>query len=237
MPASLPGATLAENQANPSKGATVIFDAMSGPKNSPFDAAKIDYTTAPPNNRPPGWTAQNILLKVNDPLNLSTGGLSTGIGYGGQPVIGLTAPQSIEDASFTDDYKPGISTPVPADASNSRFMYIGGGKSSIVNGTGPNGNGYPVGWFTSQPVPYTAGFGIAGAGNGGLNTAGGSRDAGAGPAFTGFGLKSVTATGAVANGAAVEAGWINRSGVSMVTGQSVFGLGAAALPAPTDEIL
>jgi hypothetical protein len=60
----------------------------------------------------------------------------------------------------------------------------------------------------------------------------GSRDAGAGPAYTGFSTKMVTATGAVANGAAVEAGFTNRSGVALVTGQSVFGSSTAASAVP-----
>jgi hypothetical protein len=228
MPASLPGSTVAQNQGNPTLGSMVLFDAASGPKNSPFDAQKVDYATAPPAGLPAGWTAARILLKVNDPLNLSTGGLSTGVGYGSPPIIGEAAVGiRFKGPGFTDDYKPGISTlasPV-VDSTNSRFMYIGGGKSAIVNGTGPNGNGYPPGWFTSQPVPYVAGFGIAAAGNGG------SRDGGAGPAFTGFPLKSVTAVGAVANGAAVETNWTNRSGVGIVAGQSVFGSGTAQLAA------
>ncbi len=90
-------------------------------------------------------------------------------------------------------------------------MYIGGGKSDA----------------TGAPVPYTAGFGLGMAGNGG------SRDAGAGPAFQGFRIKTVTATGAVANGAAVETGFTNRSGVALVTGQSVFGSATAASGAVT----
>jgi hypothetical protein len=236
MPASLPGSTLVQNQANPSLGRLVTFDALSGPKNSPFDAAKIDYVTVPPVGIPVGWTAQRIPLKVNDPLNCSTGGLATGVGFGSPPVIGPVSHPLVDNsvwglhlAGFTDDYKPGISTPVPADASNSRFMYVGGGRSVIANGTGPNGNGYPPGWFTSQPSPYTAGFGIAAAGNGGL------RDAGAGPAFTGHGMKAVTATADVINGADVEAGWANRSGVTIHDNESVFGVGAAALAVPTLE--
>lgn len=226
MPASLPGSTQAQNQGNPTLGSMVLFDAASGPKNSPFDAAKIDYATVPPNNRPAGWTALNIPLKVNDPLNCSTGGLSTGVGFGSPPIINEAAVGGrFKGPGFTDDYKPGISTLVPADSTNARFLYVGGGKSAIVNGTGPNGNGYPPGWFTSQPVPYVAGFGIGAAGNGG------SRDAGAGPVFTAFPLKSVTAVGVVANGAAVEAGWTNRSGVSVPIGSSVFASGTAALAA------
>ena len=233
MPASLPGSTLAQNQANPTLGRLVTFDALSGPKASPFDARKIDYLTAPPNNRPAGWTALNIPLVANDPLNLSTGALSTGVGFGSPAVIDPVSNALVSNsayglrlAGFTDDSKPGISNTYvspPADASNSRFMYIGGGKSAIVNGTGPNGNGYPAGWYTSQPVPYVAGFGIAAAGQGG------ARESGA----LGFPMKAVTAAAGVAIGGVVETGWVNRSGVAMVNNQSVFGVGSAALAAPS----
>jgi hypothetical protein len=186
MPASLPGDTKANNTGgNPDAGRAVIFDLMSGPKGSP-----LDKDTAG---------------------NASTGALSTGIGFGASVVIGGSIPR----AGFTDDYKPGISTPAPADAADSRFMYIGGGRTSATGAT--PGRPFP-------PAPFTAGFGIGGAGNGG------SRDAGAGPAFTGFGLKLVT--GAAAAGAAVEAGWVNRSGVALVAGQSTFGSAAVASAAP-----
>lgn len=138
--------------------------------------------------------------------NASTGAMSTGIGYGSPPIFGLTAPASIQAAGFTDDYTPGVTKPDGTAATTSVLMYIGGGKSDA----------------TGAPVPYTAGFGIGMAGNGG------SRDAGAGPAFQGFKVKTVTATGAVANGAAVETGFTNRSGIALTTGQSVFGSATAA---------
>jgi hypothetical protein len=138
--------------------------------------------------------------------NCSTGQLSTGIGFGSPPIFGLTAPASIQAAGFSDDYIPGITLPSGVAATTSILMYIGGGKSDA----------------TGAPVPYTSGFGI---GDGGQ---GGARDAGAGPAFQGFTTKTVTATASVANGAAVEAGWQNRSGVTITTGQSVFGSSTVA---------
>jgi hypothetical protein len=214
MPAGLPGATPAENQANPSKGATVIFDLLSGPKGSPFDNDK-DYAAATAFFP----TSTGAVANLND----STGGLATGIGFGSPPVIGpvsdplvSNAVRGIRNEGFTDDYKPGISTPTPGDSPDSTYMYIGGGKcTKNVDGHAP-------------AVPYTAGFGIGNAGNGGLTSAGGSRDAGAGPAFTGFGMKMVTAAAGVAVGAAVEAGWVNRSGQALVTDQSVFGSSTTA---------
>jgi hypothetical protein len=136
----------------------------------------------------------------------STGGLNTGLGFGSPPVIGLTAPASILASGFTDDYTPGVTKPDGTAATDSTLMYIGGGKSNALG----------------VSTPYTAGFGIGAAGNGG------SRDAGAGPAFTGFPLKMVTAAGAVATAAVIETGFVNRSGVALTTGQSTFGSGSTA---------
>mgnify|MGYP003452406261 FL=1 len=148
-------------------------------------------------------------LLVAAPNNFSTGALNTGIGFGSPPIIGPTAPASIRAAGFNDDYTPGVTLPGGTAATDARLTCIGGGKSTATaNGIAPT-------------VPYNA-QPLLGFGNGG------SRDAGAGPAFTGFGVKTVTATATVANGAAVEAGFLNRSGVSITTGQSVFGSDTAA---------
>jgi hypothetical protein len=188
MPASLPGSTLAQNLANPSAGQAIIFDALSGPKGSPFDK--------------------------DNSGNASTGALCTGIGFGcnaGNPKINIatgttpaTAAQAIKNAGFTDDTGDGVG------AANSTVIYIGGGRSTN----------------TGAPNPYTAGFVPGNAGNGG------SRDAGAGPAFTCFVGKWVTATATVANGAVVETGWVNRSGVSISATDSVFGSASASQAAP-----
>ncbi|KPK73358.1 MAG: hypothetical protein AMJ84_02355 [Acidithiobacillales bacterium SM23_46] len=172
MPAYLPGATAAQNAANPSQGPCVIFDPLSGPKASPFDKG------------------------------VGTGALCTGIGFGSPPILGDIGPQ------FTDDYIPGQTLPSGDEAADSSLMYIGGGRSEA--------DGTPDPYDVSQVA-------ICMAGNGG------SRDGGTTP-FTGFAIKTVTATGAVANGAAVETGWSNRSGVSLVAGQSVFGSSATQLP-------
>jgi hypothetical protein len=146
------------------------------------------------------------LFDADDAGNATTGALSTGIGFGSPPIFGLTAPASIDAAGFDDDYTPGVTKPDGTASANSTLMYIGGGRSA-ADGT---------------PSPFTAGFGIGNAGQGG------SRDGGAGPIFQGFLSKTVTATGAVANGAAIEGGFINRSGVAMTTGQSTFGSATAA---------
>ena len=193
MPAALPGATIAENQANPSQGRCIMFNPLSGPKNSPFDAKK-----------PGAGVWGTGAAYVADPANISTGALNTGIGFGSPPIIGLTAPQSIKDRGFTDNYVPGVSKPDGTDTTDSRFVFIGGGRSVITNGL-------------SVPSPYDETMvGLCMAGNGG------SRDGGLTP-FTGFPVKTVTAVGTVANGVDVEAGFKNRSGVTIVVGQSVFG--------------
>lgn len=212
MPASLPESSTAQNAANPSVGRFVIFDLLSGPKASPFDVRKITFS------------AGGLPSYASDAANQksSTGGLSTGIGFGTgddvPSVIGLTAPASIKKAGFNDDYTPGLTKPDGTASANSTLMYIGGGKSGPIS-TATKGIPFPT-------TPYVAGFGIGGAGNGG------SRDAGAGPAFTGFTLKMVTAAAGVANGAAVEAGWLNRSNIALLAGQSVFGSNAAASAVP-----
>jgi hypothetical protein len=128
----------------------------------------------------------------------------------------FSAPQEITLAGFDDDQTPGTTTRGygTQNAVNSTFMYAGGGRCDAPAADG-----------IAAPNPYTAGIAIGGAGNGG------SRDGGAGPAFSAFPMKTVSATGTVANGAAVETGWSNRSGVSISNGQSVFGSGATPLGA------
>ncbi len=200
MPAGLPGATSTQNLANPSTGNFVGFDLLSGPKGSPKDRdVDVPYLGNPGGS---GFAASG---------NASTGGLSTGIGFGSPPIIGLTAPASIVAAGFNDDYTPGITKPDGTASADSSIMYIGGGKSLA----------------TGVSSPYTAGWGIGYAGQGG------SRDAGAGPAYTGFVGKIVTAAGAVAIGAVVETGYTNRSGVALTTGQSVLGSFGTASAAPS----
>jgi hypothetical protein len=209
MPAGLPSDSLANNLANPTGGPidprnrAVIFDPLSGPKGSPFDKGSAG--------------------------TVSTGALSTGIGIGPNYINGpgVSAPLAIFAAGFNDNMVPGnkVTAYAPApppgvvttNAMDSTRMYIGGGRT-IANAISPDKFTVP---FVANP--YTAGIALCAAGNGG------SRDAGAGPAFTGFPMKLVSATGAVANGAVVETGFVNRSGIALATGMSVFGSDAAAL--------
>jgi hypothetical protein len=175
-----------------------MMDGLSGPKSSPFGGSTLSFDA----NNHPVYTA--------DPTNVSTGALSTGIGYGSPPIIGLTAPESIKNAGFTDDYTPGVTKPDGTASSTSVHMYIGGGRSDALGASNP----------------YTAGFAMCMAGQGG------ARDGGTTP-FKGFPAKMVTATAAtVANGAAVETGFVNRSGVTIVVGQSVFGSSTTQQAAP-----
>ncbi len=254
MPAYPPDALLPQPFASPAVPPTAnpavgprftMFDPLSGSKGSPFDAKEIDYSTG----TPPGWNATTKIpiTKAADQYNLSTGALSTGIGFGANsPVMAAGAggpPLRFADGNFTDDYIPGATKPDGTAATNSTYAYIGGGKSAIQDGTGhgagPTGNGYPAGWFTSQPVPYLTGFALGGMGGIGLDASpliGSSRDAGAGPAFTSFPVKLVT--GAALRGVAIEPNWINRSPLNLVAGQSAFGSGVNATVAPTlDEVI
>jgi len=238
MPASHPALTIAQTQADgaatPTPSAMVIYDPLSGPKGSPLDVRTIT-----------GYGVDKAPIYVNSAAtqNPSTGALSTGIGLSEADIIAINAStfpattgQAIFRAGYNDNDVPGevptyaAGGPPPLVASsaiNSTRMYIGGGRAVMAAGNGPNGNGAPVAARVSVPTPYTAGVALIGSGNGG------SRDAGAGPAFTGFPMKMVTATGAVAIGAAVEAGWVNRAPRALVTGESVFGSSTAGLAAPS----
>lgn len=202
MPAALPGSTAEDNgDNNPSAGRFVIFDPLSGPKGSPLDEDADG--------------------------NASTGALQTGIGFGSQ-VIGAqdaSAPVGIFKSGFNDNGIPGevptYSAPPPngvvsSNAIDSTRMYIGGGRTASTGAT--LGRPFP-------PDPYTAGIAICGAGQGA------SRDGGGSAPHTGFPLKAVTASGAVSAGAAIEAGWENRSGVAMVSGQSSHGASTTELAA------
>ena len=200
--------------ANPAAGKAVLMSPFSGPKGSPLDAKRFNPTT---------------FAKENDPTNHSTGALNTGIGFGLSvgPVINVsngtapaTAPQAIKNKGYTDDQTPGVTLPNNVAATTAILTAIGGGKSVITHGPGNTGLGVStVSPYVAQPL---LAFG-----------AGASRDAGAGPVFTGFATKAVTAAGAVADGAAIETGFTNRTGVAMIATDSAFGSATAASPAVT----
>lgn len=201
MPAFNAGGTAA---GNPSAGPAVIMSPFSGPAGSPFDAKKADY--ADPSS----------MTRALDVANLSTGALSTGIGFG--PTVGNNEKVGVATIppNFTDDYIPGVTKPDGVAATEAILLAIGGGKV-VVSGAG--NDVYTVTPYAAQPL-LTFGNGAV-------------RDGGLGPAFTGFGMKMVTAAGAVANGAAIEVGFENRSGAAMVSGMSQFGRNATASAAVT----
>jgi hypothetical protein len=179
MPAYIPGATNAQNAANPSTGQAVIFDALSGPKGSPLDKG------------------------------VGTGAMMTGIGWGCNAKANVGGGANAMVPDFTDN-----TGEVPSGANSTR-LYLGGGRCNA------NSGGY------AAPNPYTVGFAPGNAGNGTV------RDAGAGPAYTCLAGRWVTATGTVANGAEVEAGYNNSTGRTITTGQHCFGAGSVAQPAPS----
>jgi hypothetical protein len=196
-------------------------------------------------------------VAVANPLDHSTGGLNTGIGFetldagylgGAIPGLGKTGldtanlivttggttkgipaggPGAIN--GFTDDYQPGISLPsgasiantvIPSGIYGAVLTAIGGGKSTANTVAAPS----VAAPYNLQPL---LDMGV-----------GGSRDAGAGPAFTGFGMKFVTAATNIAQGAVIETGFINRttavaSGLSLISGMSALGSATAASPVVT----
>jgi len=203
--------------ANPNLGATVLMSPFSGPSGSPLDA-KV-------------YAANTTITKTADVNNTSTGALSTGIGFspaceypGGitTAALGVTlAASKVGRSGFDDDYTPGVTLPNGTASTTAILTAIGGGKCTITPGAGSD---YSRG--VSTLAPYVA-QPLLGYGNGG------SRDAGAGPAFTGFAMKTVTAAADVAAAGVVETGFVNRSGAILKLGQSQFGSASAASAAVT----
>ena len=234
MPAGFPGSSLVDNLANPNKGASVLLDPCSGPKGSPFDAKVITGYTAV---APSGAGGMPILAANTTESGLSTGALSTGIGFGlaTDTPLGLdgvvgtgAAPVDLDNTgNFSSQYIPGLSLPSMASAPNASLLYIGGGKSSADGVSTPRvasqiceGGG---GCYLPSPV------------------AGASRDGGTNQ---GFGTKLVIAPSDIAFGAVIVTGFLNRMafenditgeqvGLTLKTGQAQFGSATAAAPVPT----
>ena len=192
--------------ANPSGGLPVIMSPFSGPKGSPFDMDK--------NMAPDGTLTANAAA--------STGALSTGIGFGlNTDVPGIdsvyNATTGIAGAGFDLNEFPGLTMPDGSAAPDARLLAIGGGR---CNAPTIATNGIPV------PNPYVAQPLLAFGG-------GSSRDAGAGPAFTGFGMKTLQAGAAVADGAVIATGFTNRSGVTLPINKYQHASNTTASPAVT----
>jgi len=222
-------------------GRQVNFNVFSGPTASPYDARKpADPSVTPPVVAvfPPAY--------VNDPTNYSTGGAVTGIGHSCMlnisPVAGgLPSPADvgIRNSGFSNDATPGATLPNGVALDNyptaqtppylpgkngvnlggAILTAIGGGFSKVVEIT--------TGFFEVQTKPYNV-QPIANMGNGG------SRDAGSTP-FKGFPAKMVTAVADIANGVAIESGFINRSGGTILTGYSSEGSSATPTNAPVPQ--
>jgi len=200
-------------------GNAMTFSPFSGPKGSPFDALMY------PSNIVHPIPSQ----RVANTSDHSTGALSTGIGLAlndnvpgiQYPLFQPAVPDSVNKPLY--HYQPGLTLPADSAAPDARLLAIGGGKNVVTAGAGGD-------WSrgTSAPVPYIA-QPILGAGNGG------SRDAGAGPAFTGFGMNVVAnpTAAVIANGAVIEAGWVNRMGVDLLGLASALGSSTTASPAVT----
>jgi len=242
MPSYNMGSPRVTPDANPQQGQCVINDPFSGPSGTTAVIAGYNGGTNPKFN---GWTFNAAQTRVVDATNLSTGGMSTGIGYGLNYVFNPTAPQSIKDEGFTDDYTPGLSYNDPTQASlqtitntqpavgarqtpfGACLLAIGGGYSQkTVNGFCKN-------------QPFQAQQILAYGGN--TANTGSQRDSGI-VVGAGFGIKTVTATAGIAYGAAVETGFLNRASrfntgtqanqtFALTTGQSVFGSNATNNPA------
>ena len=207
--------------ANPGAlGAQVIMNPFSGPQGSPMDALEYPSDTYQP---------EPDDREVNT-LDTSTGGMSTGIGFGlnaSSPGIAelFSATDPRKSGNFTDNVIPGVTMPDGSTAATlATLLAIGGGRSEVVPHEDDDATDFSR--ALSEPDPYTA-VPVYAFGGGVL------RDAGAGPEFTGFGMKVVTAAGDVADAAVIETGFKNYQGAVLKTGFSQFGSNVAAATAPT----
>jgi hypothetical protein len=135
--------------------------------------------------------------------------LCTGIGQQASHPMGPPSPAAVTAAGFTLGSVPGMTMPDGTAAPDARLIVIGGGRSN------PATNGFSL----ANPLAASPLLGFG---------AGGSRDAGAGPAFTGFAQQIVNATATVAPGGAITTGFINRGAGNLLAGQSDFGSSTTA---------
>jgi hypothetical protein len=230
MPASLPGSNAADNAGNPNKGATVMFDPVSGPKGSPLDARSITGWNVVP---PVGAGGTPIYAASVGPQNLSTGALCTGIGFGlatgpgGLNGVVGTGTDRDDTGNFTSQAIPGTSKPDNVAATDATLLYIGGGLSNAL--------GVPTPRAVSQLCAAGGGRYLPGV------VAGSSRDAGGG---AGFGSKLVIAAADIAFGGVIVTGFLNRSSrqndatgeedqLTLITARAQFGSATVAAPVPS----
>lgn len=152
------------------------------------------------------------MLDNDQPGNHSTGAINTGIGFGPNMVINAPAIPNAANAGFTQNYFLGSQKPNGDIVLNATLLAIGGGHSTP-----------PVGG-ASQTVPLITGDGSAmrmfAFGNGA------ERD-GTVPG-AGRWVQVRTAISNVAPGANITSGQVlvNRSGVTILTGQTTLGVRA-----------
>jgi len=186
----------------------VLMSPFSGPKGSPFDG---DVTLDAAGNR------------AASPNNASTGALSTGIGYGSNVAVpGISQvygsyATGFPGTGFDNNEVVGTINPDGTTAADARLLAIGGGRCNAA--TVANAGIATTNPYAAQPL---LAFGN-----------GASRDAGAGPAYTGFGIKCVQAASAVADGAVLATGFTNRSGATVPSGAYQFGISTTASAAVT----
>lgn len=149
--------------------------------------------------------------------NFSTGALNTGIG-----LSPTTIYTTVTDAGVKDNYTPGITLPNNNAASTATLIAIGGGHSDATDDGIADTTPYD-----EQPL-LAFGNGI-------------ERDAGsAGTPYVGHAVKLVTVpalSAPIADGAAIEANFLNVTGVTMTAGQSAFGSATADSPPITPDVL
>lgn len=182
------------------------------------DANAANPSTGKPVIMSPFSGPEGAMLDNDQPGNKSTGAVNTGIGFGPGVIISAPANPNIKNAGFNAPYVPGKTLPDGTDAEDATLLAIGGGRSGAASA----GESATVPLHTVDgEAPTLFAFGN-----------GASRDGAADG--EGRDMNMVTAAGTVANGAAISAPYVNRTGKSITTGQSSFGVnssgGGAVVP-------
>lgn len=172
---------------------------MGSPLGAPPDGSNGKFVIANPFSAPTGSPMDTDVAP-----SYSTGALNTGIGIGANVIINAPADPNVKNAGFTSGASPGMTMPDQTQAPDARLTCIGGGRSNEpINGDSS------VDPYPAQP--------ILGFGNGTL------RDAGSGPEFTGHAVAMIAAGSDTPDGDNIDEDYVNRSGTTVLEGQSVFG--------------